>query len=350
MMGITIISTSSASTAASSPTLAGSLPGDGLPASFAALLSGQIGNTASLASTLSSGTATKEEDGSSAENKTTSDQITTDPALALFMAIPAQAMPVATPSLSLASSDTTGTKGLAAEIGNVLGEKLATQSKGEANQTGNALPSQTAYQDDFAAALKLKTQTEQGAAANIAAETLTQAPAQQDSSAALAAGAAAAQQKQATQAQGTNTEVSTPLHADNWSQNFSEKIVWLAKNDQQTAQININPPQLGPVQITLQINGDQASAIFASPHAEVRQAIESSLSQLKEMLAGAGINLGQADVGANMAQQNREAPFQSANGNRSTGENAILPGIGNTVDNTVSTPVQRGRGMVDLFA
>jgi hypothetical protein len=73
------------------------------------------------------------------------------------------------------------------------------------------------------------------------------------------------------------TRISTPLHAEAWPQQFGEKVVWMAKNDQQTAQININPPQLGPVQITLSLSGDQATAVFASPHAEVRQAIESSL-------------------------------------------------------------------------
>jgi len=145
-------------------------------------------------------------------------------------------------------------------------------------------------------------------------------------------------------------EVSAPLHSNAWSHDFSDKVVWLAKNDQQQAQININPPQLGPIQITLNLNGDQASAVFTSPHAEVRQAIENSLPQLKEMLSGAGINLGQADVGANLAQQQRETPGQSTNGNRLAIENAILPGDGNAGDTKISTPLQRGRGMVDLFA
>lgn len=146
-------------------------------------------------------------------------------------------------------------------------------------------------------------------------------------------------------------EVSVPLHDRNWGPSFSEKIVWVAKNDMQSAQININPPQLGPVQISLQINGDQASAVFASPHAEVRQAIQDSLPQLKEMLSANGINLGQADVGANFAQQQREMPFQSANGQqRSADETAILPGIENRAEQAVSAPIRRGKGMVDLFA
>src|SRR5574343_750821 len=107
---------------------------------------------------------------------------------------------------------------------------------------------------------------------------------------------------------------SIPAHlsASNWPEQFGEKIVWMAKQDLQVAQININPPQLGPVQITLNLSGDQATAVFASPHIEVRQAIESSIPQLREMLASAGINLGDANVGANLAQQNPNTPFQTA--------------------------------------
>jgi flagellar hook-length control protein FliK len=144
--------------------------------------------------------------------------------------------------------------------------------------------------------------------------------------------------------------VSTPLTSEAWPKQFGEKIVWLARNDQQTAQININPPQLGPIQITLHLNGDQASAIFASPHAEVRQAIEAAMPQLKEMLSSAGINLGDANVGANLAQQNPDNPFLAANKNQSGHENAILPANENAASTGVSQVLQRGRGLVDLFA
>lgn len=184
-------------------------------------------------------------------------------------------------------------------------------------------------------------------AANIAVESSTPPTGQESSLLAAGNGNQAAKLDAAAQ---VKNEVTTPLHNNGWARDFSDKVVWLAKNDQQQAQININPPQLGPIQITLNISGDQASAVFTSPHAEVRQVIENSLPQLKEMLSGAGINLGQADVGANLAQQNRETPSQSMNGNRFANENAILPGNGNTGDNKISAPLQRGRGLVDLFA
>lgn len=146
------------------------------------------------------------------------------------------------------------------------------------------------------------------------------------------------------------SSVNTPLHSPNWSGDFGSRVVWLAKNDQQLAQISINPPQLGPVQISISISGDQATAIFASPHQEVRQAIQESLSQLREMFSTAGINLGQANVGSHMPSQNREAAFQFANEARTSGENAILSPDSHASTNPAGMPIQRGRGLVDLFA
>ena len=144
--------------------------------------------------------------------------------------------------------------------------------------------------------------------------------------------------------------IHTHLRESSWSQQFGEKIVWLAKNDQQSAQININPPELGPVQITLNLSGGEAKVTFASPHMEVRQAIENSLPQLKEMLSSAGINLGQTNVGANLAQQNPDNPYQNANGKHLADENAILPANDKALNATASLVLQRGRGLVDLFA
>jgi len=144
--------------------------------------------------------------------------------------------------------------------------------------------------------------------------------------------------------------IAAPLHSPVWPQQFGDKVVWLARNEQQTAQLNINPPQLGPVQVTVTLHGDQASIVFASPHTEVRQAIESAMPQLKEMLSAAGINLGQANVGPNLQQQPGNAPFGDANQARSANENAILPANEKGASTAGATVVQRGRGLVDLFA
>ncbi len=145
--------------------------------------------------------------------------------------------------------------------------------------------------------------------------------------------------------------VATPLEHPEWGQDLGNRVVWMARNDQQSAQINLNPPQMGPLQITINVNGDQASALFVSPHAEVRQAIQDALPQLREMLLASGINLGQADVGTQAQQHSQGEAGQGARNPRSADDKAILQGIG-TAGSAASAPAltQRGRGLVDLFA
>lgn len=148
----------------------------------------------------------------------------------------------------------------------------------------------------------------------------------------------------------TESTIPIPINQAQWANHLGEKVVWLARNEQQTAQININPPQLGPMQISLSMSGDQATAMFASPHAEVRQAIEDAMPRLREMLSSAGVSLGEANVGAQLPQQNRDNRPQFANtpsnGGRIADENDIL----GRESTSGTLPILRGRGLVDLFA
>ena len=189
-------------------------------------------------------------------------------------------------------------------------------------------------------------------AANIAGDNRTAdtPPASGTPPAAVNANPPAQGLERALSAEARHTAVNAHLHSAAWPQQFGDKIVWLAKNEQQSAQLTINPPQLGPIQISLNLSGDQASIAFASPHAEVRQAIESAMPQLKEMLSSAGISLGQSNVGANLTQQSAENPFSDANGKRSADENAILPANDKAANAPGNPVLHRGRGLVDLFA
>lgn len=145
--------------------------------------------------------------------------------------------------------------------------------------------------------------------------------------------------------------IATPLNDPRWSQQLGERVVWLARGDIQNAQININPAQLGPIQINISLNGDQMSAHFVAAHQEVRQALEDAMPRLRDMLSGAGINLGQANVGAQtQQQQQRESFAHFGERPRSSGEDAILSPDNHTASNMIGRPVQQGRGLVDLFA
>jgi flagellar hook-length control protein FliK len=147
--------------------------------------------------------------------------------------------------------------------------------------------------------------------------------------------------------QNTSHRLDTPLRDASWPGDFAQKVVWLTSNDQKFAQITLNPPQMGPIEISLNINKDSASAYFVSPNAEVREAIETALPRLREMLAGVGIELGQANVSAQSSRQ--EAGQQEARHGtpRWIADEAILDG-GSGQNQAIIA--QRGSGLVDTFA
>jgi flagellar hook-length control protein FliK len=142
--------------------------------------------------------------------------------------------------------------------------------------------------------------------------------------------------------------IDTPLGAPGWSTALAEQLIVFAAEKQQVAELRINPPHLGPVDITLTVSDDQASAVFASPHAVVRETIESALPRLREVLAESGINLGQASVTADSprdgsAQAQARAGFSA--GRERPGADAVQPATA-----ARATPGRGLPGLVDLFA
>ncbi|HJW02108.1 MAG TPA: flagellar hook-length control protein FliK [Azospira sp.] len=145
-------------------------------------------------------------------------------------------------------------------------------------------------------------------------------------------------------------QVQTPVRDANWGNEVGQKIVWMANQDKQTAQLTLNPPQLGPLEVSLKINGDQATAVFVSAHAEVREAIEAALPRLREMMGAAGLELGQANVSSqSFQQQSEQARQQQAGSSRGGAEGGILGAAGESAG-TVREISRSGNGLVDTFA
>ncbi len=147
--------------------------------------------------------------------------------------------------------------------------------------------------------------------------------------------------------------IASPLRSQAWPAEFSQKIVWMATQDKQSAQLTLNPSQMGPIEISLSIRNDQATAVFASGNAEVREVIEAALPRLREMLAGAGIELGQTNVSAESFRQAQE----QANGRKGDDQGqGLANGSGDgqgrigAGENGGSSTVRAGDGLVDTFA
>ncbi len=151
-------------------------------------------------------------------------------------------------------------------------------------------------------------------------------------------------------AQVPGLRVEAPLGQAAWRDEMGQKLTWMASNNRQSAELVLNPPQLGRIEVTLSLDGDQASASFFSPHPGVREALENSMTRLREVLADAGVTLGQTHVGANSRDDSRSATPHNdgTTPGRRDGERYVatmgISGSGSTLR------TGNGRGMVDVFA
>lgn len=134
-----------------------------------------------------------------------------------------------------------------------------------------------------------------------------------------------------------------PTGSAAWNQALGERIVWMAGQNQQAATLTLNPPELGPVQVTLKIVGELTTAHFAATHPEARQSLEAALPRLRDMMQEAGIQLGQASVGSDAPNPQPE---------RMASDTIVKHSPSPTVEPSPvgSLPLRRGIGLVDTFA
>lgn len=81
-----------------------------------------------------------------------------------------------------------------------------------------------------------------------------------------------------------------------WQAGVAEKVVQMASQNLKFAEIQLDPPELGPLQVRVSVNQDQASVVFNAASSQVREALEQGNNRLRELFANEGLNLVDVDV------------------------------------------------------
>jgi len=212
---------------------------------------------------------------------------------------------------------------------------LAAQTAAVTETAGTPGKSGSSAQDGFESLLSAARDASLAAANNsVATHTNTHATAIQPSTAA--------------------TPIATPVGAQGWDSEVGQKIVWMANRQESHAEFVLNPPHLGRIEVSLSMNGDQASATFVSANPAVREALENAVPRLREIMQDAGISLGQTQVGAESFQQSAGSNENSDNRTRGGGDtrNAdVAAPVGFVGSGNASTQwVRYSNGLVDTFA
>ena len=136
-----------------------------------------------------------------------------------------------------------------------------------------------------------------------------------------------------------------------WTEEIGNRVTWMTGRHEDRAELVMTPPEMGRVEVSLSVKGDQATASFVSGNPAVREALEAALPRLREVLADAGIQLGQAQVSADNARQgtqHEKTGGYPAFERGAAHDNASLAAQAGEL--SAGRGVKMGRGLVDIFA
>ncbi len=128
-----------------------------------------------------------------------------------------------------------------------------------------------------------------------------------------------------------------------WNSDVAGRVSLMMRNGTPEASLQLNPPELGRLDIKIATDGDATRVLFTVQGAETRDLLEQAMPRLREMLEESGLSLSRFDV----ADQNASNP-----GNDSHFDTGV-DGADAEADTPGHSPVQRvaadARGLVDYY-
>jgi len=111
-----------------------------------------------------------------------------------------------------------------------------------------------------------------------------------------------------------STAIGVPVQGAEWSGKMTEQVSMMVKGGFQQADIKLNPAHLGPLEVKLNVSDDKANISFVTQHVPVKEAIDSAMPRLRDMLEEQGLSLADVDVSTQSEQQQANDDTEQASG------------------------------------
>ena len=147
--------------------------------------------------------------------------------------------------------------------------------------------------------------------------------------------------------------VHASMHSAAFAPELAAQVSLLAVDGVQTAQLQLNPAEMGPVAVQIIVDGAQAQVSFQAAQADTRQALEKSLPDLAAALQGQGLTLSGGGVFQQAPRDSSRPDGGSADGPGNGGTRAASRRVGATESMSTAAglaPARPARGLLDTFA
>ena len=134
-----------------------------------------------------------------------------------------------------------------------------------------------------------------------------------------------------------------PLNQPQGQQQLAEKIRWMVNGRQSMAEIRLDPPEMGSMQIRLNVSGDSASVSFVVQSQHAKEMLADAMPRLRDMFSEQGIDLGESFVSQ---QQTGEQGEQQSGGQSGGGFDDNVPEDAKMNETRV---VRQANGLIDDY-
>jgi flagellar hook-length control protein FliK len=140
-------------------------------------------------------------------------------------------------------------------------------------------------------------------------------------------------------------KVTAGVDTPEFGQGLADRVSWMVDNNLNGAKLQVNPPQLGPIEVRISVQGDHAQVWLASHSALTRDALESSSPKLREMLGAQGFAQVSVDISQRSFQE-RSTQAQPYDWSPSVDRSASSAAMSTVAASMPRTP----SGAVDAYA
>ncbi|PYC21103.1 flagellar hook-length control protein FliK [Aquipseudomonas alcaligenes] len=133
-----------------------------------------------------------------------------------------------------------------------------------------------------------------------------------------------------------------------------DKVMWLSSQNLKSAEIQLDPAELGRLEVRIELNKDQAAQVtFVSANANVRDQLEGQAHRLRELFAQQGMNQLDVNVSDQSLARGSQGGSEEGQGRSAgrglggSGDEEVLSGV-----SEIRTPAAGSapRGLVDYYA
>lgn len=149
-------------------------------------------------------------------------------------------------------------------------------------------------------------------------------------------------------ATGQMAQMTTQAGEPGWGEELGERIVWLIGRGQRAAELRLNPPNLGSLEIRIEQEDETTRVSFIVQSGTAREAVEAALPKLRELFNEAGLTLQRFDVAE---RQTGERTGDGGKGAPGSAWSAHQEGDTAAEDDSVSKrPTRPDQGLIDAYA